>query len=227
MTSARKRAPRLKKAARSAPALRKRRPVADPAANRRYELVLATYQLIAEKGLAELRTRDVAARVGVNVATLHYYFARKELLLVGVVNHVTYLFAMVRAPLPPGATSLHEFQHLFESQEYRRQNAPELDIVVSEIMLLARRDETVRSAIDAMLATWRVVVEAIVARCIRDGYFHGDQDPRTVAMVVTSFLIGANTQLSIRDSSVSLAEVSKTFTSWLLAEPKTRAKKRR
>jgi AcrR family transcriptional regulator len=224
--TARKRAPRLEKSARSAKAPPKRGPVADPAANRRYELVLATYQLIAEKGLAELRTRDIAARVGVNIATLHYYFASKELLLAGVVDHVTYLFATVRAPLPPGATALDQFQHLFESQVYRRHNAPELDIVVAEIMLLARRDENVRAAFDAMLATWRVIVEAIVGRCVRDGYFHGDLDPRTVAIVVTSFLIGANTQLGIRDSSVPLSEVSTTFTSWLLAKPKTALKKR-
>src|SRR2546430_7157743 len=45
---------------------------------RRRSLVLAAYDLIAEKGFEDLRTRDVAARAGVNIATLHYYFASKE-----------------------------------------------------------------------------------------------------------------------------------------------------
>jgi len=51
---------------------------------RRRSLVLAAYQLIAEKGFEQLRTRDVAARAGVNIATLHYYFASKEDLIPGV-----------------------------------------------------------------------------------------------------------------------------------------------
>ncbi len=40
---------------------------------RRRSLVLAAYDLIAEKGFEDLRTRDVAARAGVNIATLHYW----------------------------------------------------------------------------------------------------------------------------------------------------------
>lgn len=40
---------------------------------RRRSLVLAAYQLIAEGGFERLRTRDIAARAGVNIATLHYY----------------------------------------------------------------------------------------------------------------------------------------------------------
>jgi len=38
---------------------------------RRHSLVLAAYQLIAEKGFEGLRIRDVAAREGVNNATEH------------------------------------------------------------------------------------------------------------------------------------------------------------
>jgi hypothetical protein len=38
---------------------------------RRQELVQAAFNLIAEHGFEGLRTRDVAAEVGVNIATLH------------------------------------------------------------------------------------------------------------------------------------------------------------
>jgi len=38
---------------------------------RRQELVHAAFNLIAEHGFEGLRTRDVAAEVGVNIATLH------------------------------------------------------------------------------------------------------------------------------------------------------------
>src|SRR6266480_2488830 len=60
---------------------------------RHHSLVLAAYDLIAEKGFEELRTRDVAMRAGVNIATLHYYFARKEDLIDGVVDYLLDLFS--------------------------------------------------------------------------------------------------------------------------------------
>src|SRR5258708_12531268 len=60
---------------------------------RRRSLVLAAYDLIAEKGFEDLRTRDVAARAGVNIATLHYYFASKEDLIDGVVDYLLDLFS--------------------------------------------------------------------------------------------------------------------------------------
>ena len=51
--------------------------------DRPLELIRATVSLIGERGLEGLRTRDIAARVGINIATLHYYFATKNDLVAG------------------------------------------------------------------------------------------------------------------------------------------------
>src|SRR5436309_13427251 len=69
--------------------------------DRRRALVAAAYQIIAESGFEGLRTRDVAARAGVNIATLHYYFATKEDLVRGVVELLAQEFATFRAPNQP------------------------------------------------------------------------------------------------------------------------------
>src|SRR5262245_14153381 len=73
------------------------RVVREPAAERREALVAAAYQRIAREGFEGLRTRDVAADVGVNIATLHYYFPSKEALIRGVIGQAMLLF---RATLP-------------------------------------------------------------------------------------------------------------------------------
>ncbi|MBI4046729.1 MAG: TetR family transcriptional regulator, partial [Devosia nanyangense] len=39
---------------------------------RRRAIAMAARQLIIEKGFEGLRTRDIADRVGINIATLHY-----------------------------------------------------------------------------------------------------------------------------------------------------------
>ena len=75
--------------------------------------MLAAYRLIAERGLEELRTRDIAAEVGINIATLHYYFRTKEQLIAAVVEHMALLFRTLRAPLAEGASPLEELRHLF------------------------------------------------------------------------------------------------------------------
>ncbi|MDB5535826.1 MAG: TetR/AcrR family transcriptional regulator, partial [Devosia sp.] len=41
--------------------------------DRKVAIALAARALIVEKGMEGLRTRDIADRVGINIATLHYH----------------------------------------------------------------------------------------------------------------------------------------------------------
>jgi AcrR family transcriptional regulator len=172
-----------------------------PADGRRRELVLAAYQLIAESGLEELRTRDIATKVGINISTLHYYFETKEDLIAAVVDHMTELFRTLRAPLAPGASALEELRHSFVTQMYRRRVEPSLELVVHEMMLRARRDEKVRARLELMLLGWNGYVESVIARGVRDGEFARDLDPKVAAAVVTSYTMGSNLQHGVRPSS--------------------------
>src|SRR5204863_3934861 len=122
-------------------------------------LVRAAFEVIAEKGLEGLRTRDVADHVGINIATLHYYFDTKEALLAAVVEHVTRLFKSFHSPLPPGATSLDELRHLVLGQAHRRRAESQVDVVMQELMLRCRRDKQVRKAFEGLLFGWRAIVE--------------------------------------------------------------------
>lgn len=182
---------------------------------RRNELVRATYELIAENGLEELRTRDIAARVGINIATLHYYFDTKETLVAAVVDHMTELFRTVRAPLAENASALAELEHLFTTRSYRRRVEPKLELVVQEMLLRGRRDEKVRARLEAMLLGWNGYVESIIARGVRDGDFPRTIDARLAAGVITSFMIGASTQHGLRPSSFSYEATSDSLMAWL------------
>ena len=66
---------------------------AEPRADRRQALVAAAFRRIASDGFEGLRTRDVAADVGVNIATLHYYFPIKEASIRGVIGFAMQRFA--------------------------------------------------------------------------------------------------------------------------------------
>jgi AcrR family transcriptional regulator len=196
----------------------------DAPADRRGELVRAAYDLIAEKGLEGLRTRDIAAHVGINISTLHYHFDTKEALLAGVVEYVTQLFKSLHAPLPPGATPLDELRHLITGQSRRRRVESRVDVVMHELMLRSRRDPQVRRAFESLMQTWRAVVEAIVARCLREYMIRDDVDPRTASAVVTSFLIGANVQLGITPTTFAFDHAARGLVTWLVAPAAARAK---
>src|SRR6266702_941729 len=98
--------------------------------DRRGALVRAAYNQIAERGFEGLRTREVASEVGVNIATLHYYFATKEKLIEGVVEHAMNRF---RSTLEPHGTSADQLRNYLRAVRRLVQDEPELGAVMGEL----------------------------------------------------------------------------------------------
>src|SRR5438045_9235938 len=84
-------------------------------ADRRSALVLAAYRGVARRGFEGLRTREVAAEVGVNIATLHYYFPTKESLIRAVLDHAMNRFRTTLAPHGSPADQLRNYLHSVRS----------------------------------------------------------------------------------------------------------------
>jgi len=150
---------------------------------RRRSLVLAAYQLIAEKGFEQLRTRDVAAQAGVNIATLHYYFASKEDLIPGVVDHLLHEFSTVPTPIlaMEDTTPLGQIRAMFLTTHDRFQAKPEIFIVLSELVLRSLRDASLRPALQRLDDGWHAYLQHIVTDGIRQGIFRADLDPEDTA----------------------------------------------
>src|SRR5712692_9477299 len=77
----------------------------NPADERRQSLVRAAFKAIAADGFEGLRTRSVAERAGVNIATLHYYFPTKEALIGGVAQYLAARFISLHGPRPASSGS--------------------------------------------------------------------------------------------------------------------------
>src|ERR687886_1820791 len=84
-----------------------RKVVAGSTLDRRRALVAAAYRRIATDGFEGLRTRDIASDVGVNIATLHYYFPTKEALIRSVVGYAMQRFV---ATMPGGGSPLDQLR---------------------------------------------------------------------------------------------------------------------
>src|ERR1700729_2151247 len=72
----------------------------DEQGNRRLTLLQAAYDVIAQAGFEGLRTRAVADRAHVNIATLHYYFPTKQNLIEGLAQFIGAKFVTLHGPAP-------------------------------------------------------------------------------------------------------------------------------
>jgi len=107
---------------------------------RRQELVLAAYREIAERGFEGLRTREVADSVGVNIATLHYYFPTKEALIRAVLDHAMERF---RSTLVPHGSPSDQLRNYLRSVRNLLVEEPELGAVMAELALRSVRDRSI------------------------------------------------------------------------------------
>ncbi|HEX5322471.1 MAG TPA: TetR/AcrR family transcriptional regulator, partial [Capsulimonadaceae bacterium] len=71
-------------------------------------LLEAAYELVAEVGVGGLRTRDIAERAGVNLATVHYCFESKEALLSALYEFIIARFRAESEAFRPGKSPMEQ-----------------------------------------------------------------------------------------------------------------------
>ncbi|WP_052951880.1 TetR/AcrR family transcriptional regulator [Devosia soli] len=156
---------------------------------RRAAVAEAARAIIIEKGLEGLRTRDIAERVGINIATLHYHVPTKEALVALVAESLRDDFKAQALRHPKaglnGADQLRQ-----EFNEFREIVAemPELIGVLSELVDRARRDKSIADIILPMQAYWTEQFATVYRLGIADGSFRNTIDPAAAAVITTAAL---------------------------------------
>jgi AcrR family transcriptional regulator len=163
----------------------------DTADGRRAAIAAAARALIVEKGVEGLRTRDIAARVGINVATLHYHVPTKEALIALVADSLRADFMQHSIDRPRAHLSASERMAL-EFVDFRESalEHPEIMLVFSELIERARRDEVIAAAIMPMKRYWRQMFIDLLTEGVREGAYRDDIDPEAFASVLMSAFIG-------------------------------------
>jgi AcrR family transcriptional regulator len=153
-------------------------------------IAAAARSLIAERGFEGLRTRDIADRVGINIATLHYHVPTKERLIEIIAQSMRDEFIAQAMSRPrEGLGPIEELK--LELSDFRgtvRDN-PELLAVFAELVERSRRDERVEAAIRPMQAYWHKQLVDMFARGREDGSFRRDIDPPAAALVMMGAMI--------------------------------------
>ena len=165
----------------------------DEHGKRRTALLQAAFDVISEAGFEGLRTRAVATRAGVNIATLHYYFPSKQDLIEGLAQFLSAKFVTLhgRAPRPSGLPALDRLRQEFADGRFYLKQHPEMLLVMQEFVLRGKRDTQVQKIVDQMNGHWRDGIEQMVQAGVADGTFREDIAPRDLIPMLMSIFSGA------------------------------------
>ena len=182
---------------------------------RRVAIARAARQLIVEKGLEGLRTRDIAHSVGINIATLHYHVPTKEALITLVAESLRGEFREQGMRQDrTGKSALGLLRLEFDDFREIMEEMPELVIVMTELLERARRDKTIADIMTPLHDHWRKQFVEIYTLGIADGSFRSNLDPRSAAFITTGALIDCWRRWTSYSAMLEpmLAELERCFT---------------
>jgi AcrR family transcriptional regulator len=151
---------------------------------REQEIIAAAAKVFKEKGYHAATTRDIAAEVGIQQATLYYYISSKEELLYLVVREpIVRLFnqveEIVEASVPTRTKverAIHAHLAAFD------ENYPHMFVYVQELPHLI---DTLQEKIRESPGRYQHLWEAILQQGIAGGELRADLDvPATVLMIL-------------------------------------------
>ena len=160
-------------------------PVATIQERRREQLVLAAFHQVAEHGFEGLRTREVAAEAGVNIATLHYYFPTKEALIRGVLEHAIGRF---RSTLAPHGSPVDQLRNHLRAVRKLLQDEPQLGAVMAELALRSARDESIAALLRETNDAWHTTMRGLLRRGVKEGHLRAEVDSDEAAALVVATL---------------------------------------
>ena len=154
---------------------------------RQEALVRAAYDLLADRGFEGLRTRDVAAKVGVNIATLHYYFPTKEKLIRGVVG---YAMGRFRSTLTPAGDPGEQLRAHFAGLRRLAREEPALFTVMGELAMRAHRDRAIGAIVRDVDKIWHTMLAALLRHAAKEGAIAKNGSPDELAALIVATLKG-------------------------------------
>lgn len=165
-------------------------------AERERAIVAAAAEAIAERGLVDLRMSDVAARAGVGVGHVTYYFPTKAELLVQAIRFSEQQFhSEVMRRLRRESDPWQRLGTLVELASSDGPGDPGW-VLWFEVWAAASNDSGLAEVQRELDGWWRDRLAEVVDYGVRRGAFRGDDVDRVVA-VLTALTDGLSVQLTL------------------------------
>lgn len=162
---------------------------------RRRSLIEAAYRIIAEQGIKGLRTRAVAAQVGLTHATLHYYFPTKEALIEAVIDYAVFQRLLAGIPLfveDRTGMPLEQLRELLVGLEHSMREDMTNVLVLNELILHTPKNPAIRDLFlrENVFGNWYNGMKSLLEQGIQQKQFRSDLDPGSASSVLITFILG-------------------------------------
>ncbi|TCW86911.1 TetR/AcrR family transcriptional regulator [Burkholderia sp. SRS-46] len=133
------------------------------------KIIQGAIDALAESGPVAVTTRKIAAKAGVNLATLHYYFESKDTLLIGALEAIV---AQMSQAFKMGLTEQLDFAGCIESVIRNSWNlikeTRNIQILQYELTLYTLRNEEAKSLAKLQYDSYCKLYEDSFRQCLRD-----------------------------------------------------------
>lgn len=159
---------------------------------RRVEIAAATRSLIAERGFEGLRMRDIAERVGINIATLHYHVPSKEALVELVAQSLRDEFrAQFARHSREGLSGMEELRLEFADFREMLIGNNEAFVVMAELASRGKRDAKIGAVMQPLHAYWSRMIADVVEHGSKDGSIRSGLDAQATAAIIIGGMISS------------------------------------
>lgn len=156
--------------------------------DRRDQIVEAAFACLSDKGFEGLRMRDVAMAAGLNIATLHYWFATKEDLIRGVHEATLSRFAVT---MPDEGTPAERLAGYLDAIASLVENDAGLRRVLAEIAVRSNRHDEMAAVLAGTEDRWFAAMADLLREGAARGQWRVEVDPEAAAALVITTIKGA------------------------------------
>ncbi|QUQ67296.1 TetR/AcrR family transcriptional regulator [Kutzneria sp. CA-103260] len=161
---------------------------------RRTQILDAAERTIARTGFEGFRVRDIADQVGINIATLHYYFPTKQALIEAMAQRIVRTLKPVQPSLHDARQALtNHIGHILTRFAANRDQF----VILNELNARAARDAELHGVLRAYDEDWADYLRDTFVAGRAAGQFRADLDPEGATVLVLGFLKGLVAQLDL------------------------------
>ncbi|WP_216216268.1 TetR/AcrR family transcriptional regulator [Amycolatopsis aidingensis] len=149
------------------------------------------FRAIVRSGLAEVRTRDVAAEAGITVATLHYYFPTKDDLVRAVLEHT--IQDRLLAPLElehDWVDGMAALRTMLTGLARQAETDPGQFRLLIDMNWAAREDPALHTMLVEWHGGWHQAIIGWLRSGRGDGRVRGDLDLTATATMIVYLVLG-------------------------------------
>lgn len=183
--------------------------------NRKEEILKAAYEITGDEGVEALNARSVAAKVGVNHALVHYYFPRREDLLMGVAGYLKQRFEAdvehFQSKVKKSATGVEA--SLTQCEAYCKPTS-RLYRVWASLFVAAQSSPELRKLLLAFWQTWSADLGTRIDAAVEKDAAHGDSPFADGNMLLATMLgVGLLAQLAgnVKEASIHLDAIDQSL----------------